>query len=83
MERTSINYIYDSSIPIQDTINENIEEVQQTCFIDNNDNEKDYYPTIALGGTFDHLHNGHKILLSISAWLATKKIICGISGKIK
>ncbi|OUM69638.1 hypothetical protein PIROE2DRAFT_29530, partial [Piromyces sp. E2] len=37
------------------------------------------YPTIALGGTFDHLHNGHKILLSISAWLATKKIICGIS----
>ncbi|MBW0555990.1 hypothetical protein O181_095705 [Austropuccinia psidii MF-1] len=35
--------------------------------------------TVALGGTFDHLHSGHKILLTMAAWLATHKLIVGIS----
>ncbi|KAE9409475.1 Nucleotidylyl transferase [Gymnopus androsaceus JB14] len=34
---------------------------------------------VALGGTFDHLHPGHKILLSIAAWLANQKVIVGVS----
>lgn len=37
-------------------------------------------PTVALGGTFDHLHSGHKILLSMAAWIAEKKLIVGITG---
>lgn len=36
--------------------------------------------TIALGGTFDHLHVGHKILLSIAALIATKRVIVGVTG---
>jgi elongator complex protein 2 len=37
------------------------------------------YKVIALGGTFDHLHVGHKILLSMAALCATSKIIVGVT----
>jgi len=37
------------------------------------------YPVVALGGTFDHLHSGHKILLSMSAWIAHEKVIIGVT----
>jgi pantetheine-phosphate adenylyltransferase len=36
-------------------------------------------PVVALGGTFDHLHAGHKILLSMGAWIASEKLIVGIT----
>ena len=39
------------------------------------------YPVVALGGTFDHLHAGHKILLSMGAWIAKEKLIIGVTGK--
>lgn len=38
------------------------------------------YHTVALGGTFDHLHSGHKILLSMAAWIAHGKVIIGVTG---
>lgn len=38
-------------------------------------------PIVALGGTFDHLHAGHKILLSMAAWVARKKVIVGVTGR--
>lgn len=34
---------------------------------------------IAMGGTFDHLHVGHKILLSIACLLATRRIVVGVT----
>lgn len=37
------------------------------------------YPVVALGGTFDHLHAGHKILLSMAAWIASSKVIVGVT----
>ncbi|KAI9571481.1 hypothetical protein HD554DRAFT_2076572 [Boletus coccyginus] len=37
------------------------------------------YPVVILGGTFDHLHAGHKILLSVAAWIATRKVTVGIT----
>ncbi|EJD05866.1 Nucleotidylyl transferase [Fomitiporia mediterranea MF3/22] len=37
------------------------------------------FPIIALGGTFDHLHSGHKILLSMAAWIAHEKVIVGVT----
>lgn len=40
-----------------------------------------HYPVVALGGTFDHLHAGHKILLSMSAWIAGEKVIVGVTGE--
>ncbi|KAG9318548.1 hypothetical protein JVU11DRAFT_639 [Chiua virens] len=38
------------------------------------------YPVVALGGTFDHLHAGHKILLSMAAWIATRKVVVGVTA---
>ncbi|KAI0672950.1 Nucleotidylyl transferase [Trametes maxima] len=40
------------------------------------------YPVVALGGTFDHLHAGHKILLSMGAWIARDKLIVGITDDV-
>lgn len=38
------------------------------------------YDIVALGGTFDHLHSGHRILLTMAAWLASERLIVGITG---
>lgn len=38
-----------------------------------------FFPVVALGGTFDHLHAGHKILLSMGAWITSRKIIVGVT----
>ena len=38
-----------------------------------------HFNTVAVGGTFDHLHAGHKILLTMTAWLAQRKLVCGIT----
>lgn len=38
------------------------------------------YDVVAVGGTFDHLHDGHKLLLTISGYLAKSKLIVGITG---
>ncbi|KDQ18001.1 hypothetical protein BOTBODRAFT_154999 [Botryobasidium botryosum FD-172 SS1] len=40
----------------------------------------DQLPVVALGGTFDHIHAGHKILISIGAFLATEKLIVGVTS---
>ncbi|ORX84955.1 Nucleotidylyl transferase [Anaeromyces robustus] len=80
MELSKLKYIYNSFFDVKTETDIEIENTEEpTCFLENNGSNKDCHPTVALGGTFDHLHNGHKILLSISAWIASKKIICGVS----
>ncbi|WEJ95996.1 phosphopantetheine adenylyltransferase [Yamadazyma tenuis] len=37
------------------------------------------FDIVAVGGTFDHLHDGHKILLSSAVFLAKNKVIVGIT----
>lgn len=37
------------------------------------------YENVALGGTFDRLHNGHKILLSQAVLRATKHVTVGVT----
>ena len=37
------------------------------------------FPNVAIGGTFDHLHAGHKLMLSVAAMLSSESILCGIT----
>lgn len=39
------------------------------------------YKVSALGGTFDHIHDGHKILLSVAAFLTSSKLIIGVTDE--
>lgn len=46
-----------------------------------NDNDDKPYDHVVLGGTFDHLHAGHKILLTMAVWLTNRQLTCGIVGE--
>ena len=43
--------------------------------------QKPKYSSVAVGGTFDHLHIGHQMLLLYSALSASKKLIIGITSE--
>lgn len=38
-----------------------------------------YYNSVALGGTFDCIHNGHRLLLAHSAAIATRRVLVGVT----
>ncbi|AOA64804.1 Putative pantetheine-phosphate adenylyltransferase [Komagataella phaffii CBS 7435] len=46
-----------------------------------NDFNAEQFRVVAVGGTFDHLHDGHKILLGISAFLSRDELIVGVTGE--
>ncbi|KAF8914884.1 hypothetical protein CPB85DRAFT_465632 [Mucidula mucida] len=52
------------------------EEIRRSHF------ERISYPVVALGGTFDHLHAGHKILLSMALWITSQRIIIGVTDDV-
>lgn len=33
-----------------------------------------------MGGTFDHMHLGHKLLLTQACLLTQKRLVCGVTG---
>ncbi|EDO18793.1 hypothetical protein Kpol_1028p68 [Vanderwaltozyma polyspora DSM 70294] len=43
--------------------------------------DQDKYEVSALGGTFDHIHEGHKILLSIASYLTSSRLIIGVTDQ--
>lgn len=41
------------------------------------------YDDVCLGGTFDHMHAGHKLLLTRAVFLSRRRLVCGVSqGKL-
>jgi phosphopantetheine adenylyltransferase len=47
-------------------------------FVDCDDRELPHFKKVALGGTFDKLHNGHRKLLTIGATICTDTLIVGV-----
>ena len=39
------------------------------------------YSATCLGGTFDRLHNGHKLLLSVAALVTRDRLVVGVTGE--
>jgi len=39
------------------------------------------YDSVALGGTFDHLHSGHKLMLSLAALICNNRLLCGVTAE--
>ncbi|VDN02125.1 unnamed protein product [Thelazia callipaeda] len=48
-------------------------------FIDCNRKIQKPFDAVVLGGTFDRLHSGHKVLLSKAVMLASERIVCGVT----
>ncbi|CAH2048685.1 unnamed protein product, partial [Iphiclides podalirius] len=64
----------------------NLDMVHKVVSVDSQDAEETLaeekvktYEYVAVGGTFDRLHNGHKILLSEAALRATKHVTVGVT----
>lgn len=39
------------------------------------------YEDVCVGGTFDYIHIGHKLLLSLAAYTSSKRLVVGVSDK--
>ncbi|XP_053121146.1 bifunctional coenzyme A synthase isoform X2 [Hemicordylus capensis] len=60
--------VNDGELPLQPEANVTEEPLQS-------------YSDVVVGGTFDRLHNGHRILLSVSCMLAENRLLVGVSDK--
>jgi len=49
-------------------------------FFDARDAKLPTFKVVAMGGTFDRLHNGHKKLLTLAASVCTDRLIVGVMG---
>ncbi|GCE97642.1 hypothetical protein ZYGM_004394 [Zygosaccharomyces mellis] len=47
----------------------------------NSSSDFEKYKVSALGGTFDHIHDGHKILLSMAAFVTSSRLIVGVTDQ--
>lgn len=41
--------------------------------------QRGQFAVVAIGGTFDRLHAGHKLMLSVAALLSSASVICGVT----
>eukprot|EP00352_Strombidinopsis_acuminata_P007857 CAMPEP_0176370984 /NCGR_PEP_ID=MMETSP0126-20121128/24380_1 /TAXON_ID=141414 ORGANISM="Strombidinopsis acuminatum, Strain SPMC142" /NCGR_SAMPLE_ID=MMETSP0126 /ASSEMBLY_ACC=CAM_ASM_000229 /LENGTH=163 /DNA_ID=CAMNT_0017730259 /DNA_START=427 /DNA_END=916 /DNA_ORIENTATION=- len=57
------------------------EDVQEKD-IEHEDNGLFAFDCICLGGTFDHMHLGHRLLLTQAALVTKKKLFCGVTSDI-
>lgn len=71
LSNTSMNYSFVTCNDIQDQIDH-----KDTEYPVENVNT---YRNVVLGGTFDRLHNGHKIMLSEAALRCTEKLTVGVT----
>ncbi|KAH3676337.1 hypothetical protein WICPIJ_009133 [Wickerhamomyces pijperi] len=49
--------------------------------LDSDESEEDIHRVVAVGGTFDHFHDGHKILLTAAAFICSERLIIGVTDQ--
>lgn len=49
--------------------------------LETDESEEDLHRVVAVGGTFDHFHDGHKILLTAAAFISSEKLIIGVTDQ--
>ena len=74
-----------SSLQIENDNNSNsgtqINIMNQYSKNSNKSVDQDKYKVTAVGGTFDHIHDGHKILLTMAAFLTSERLIVGLTDE--
>ncbi|KAG5437387.1 hypothetical protein PCANB_000818 [Pneumocystis canis] len=74
---SSLNkYVY-----ILTKMKENKEKVIEYMKEFSNEMGQKKYKLVIVGGTFDYFHAGHKILLTMTAWICNQQIVCGVSDE--
>lgn len=75
----------DSALTVKSSLKDPDQEETLVYFISNDPSSplstNIRHDNVVLGGTFDYLHAGHKILLSMASWFASKRLVVGVSGK--
>lgn len=54
--------------------------VEYTLFNNAQEGSLPKFDKVAVGGTFDHFHNGHKNLLSVCCAVTRQELVCGVTG---
>ncbi|KAH3674686.1 hypothetical protein WICMUC_003102 [Wickerhamomyces mucosus] len=49
--------------------------------LDEDESEESSHQVVAVGGTFDHFHDGHKILLTAAAFVSSTTVIVGVTDQ--
>ncbi|KAI8079494.1 uncharacterized protein B0P05DRAFT_579193 [Gilbertella persicaria] len=74
--------LFDCHVVFQDICGYSVDsepDIDTVCILDTDPIEPLVFQRVAVGGTFDHLHAGHKILLTMTALLTQSSMVVGVT----